>query len=267
MDQDVDLVSRQIEPVVQRFSVVFATEWWPTSNLGSGFGEVIRRLHEQDLDAFEGIEHSGMVPSLAVGCELPFDCVEPACVELMCAHRRPCPTVPAVNWVLRRQAARVILLDPDGRVFLINSADPGDSSKTPWWEIPGGGIDPGEPSADAVARELREEAGIEQVEVGPVVYTQYVEFSFGGYDFEQHEVLHVAHTEQTEIAEPQGLEYLEALAFRGARWWTVDEVQASTEPFLPPELPELLPRLVAGDFPDPPVHIRHDGTSGHPNEA
>jgi len=146
-------------------------------------------------------------------------------------------TVRPVNaWVLRRQAARVILLDRAGRVFLINSIDPNDPTKPAWWEIPGGGIDPGEQSADAVARELREEAGITEAEIGPVVYTQYVEFSFGGYDFEQNEVLHVAITDQTEIREPEGLEFLEALAFRGARWWTLEEVQSSQEPFLPPRL-------------------------------
>lgn len=158
-------------------------------------------------------------------------------------------------WTLRRQAARVILLDRSGNVFLINSIDPNDPTKPPWWEIPGGGIDPGERSADAVARELHEEAGIDSAEIGPVVYTQYVEFSFGGYDFEQDEVLHVAWTDQTDIRPPQGLEFLEALAFREARWWSVDDVIASDEPFLPPSLPELLPRLVAGDLPDPPIDI------------
>lgn len=167
----------------------------------------------------------------------------------VCAYGAP------MAWTLRRQAARVILLDPSGRVFLINAVDPNDSTKQPWWEIPGGGIDPGEASERAVARELHEEAGIDEAEVGPIVYTQYVEFSFGGYDFEQDEVLHVAWTEQTEIREPQGLEYLEALAFRGARWWTLDEVLATDEPFLPACLPEILPRLVAGDLPDPPLDI------------
>jgi len=161
----------------------------------------------------------------------------------------------SMAWTLRRQAARVILLDGSGRVFLINAVDPNDATKPAWWEIPGGGIDPGEPSDLAVARELREEAGIDEAKIGPVVFTQYVEFSFGGYDFEQNEVLHVAWTEQTDIRQPQGLEYLEALAFKGARWWTLDEVLAAKEPFLPARLPELLPRLVAGDLPDPPIDI------------
>ncbi len=165
-----------------------------------------------------------------------------------------------MSFVLRRQAARVILLHRDEsgaatHVFLIQAIDPADASKPPWWEIPGGGIDPGESSADAAMRELHEEAGQTSAEVGPVVFTQYVEFSFGGYDFEQNEVLHVAWTNDMTIRRPQGLEYLEALAFQGARWWPIAEVAASTEDFLPPRLPELVPMLAAGDLPDPPLDI------------
>lgn len=160
-----------------------------------------------------------------------------------------------MSWVLRRSASRVVLLDHDGRVFLIRNGDPADATKAPWWEIPGGGIDPGESSADTARRELHEEAGIDEAEIGPVVWVQHVEFSFGGIDFDQDEVIHVARTTQTEIRRPQGLEYLEALAYKGARWWTLDEVLSSTEPFLPPRLPELLPDLVAGRYPDPPLDL------------
>ncbi len=159
------------------------------------------------------------------------------------------------RWLLKRQAARVVLLSEDQRVLLIRSVDPADSSKAPWLEIPGGGIDPGETSEACVARELWEEAGIDQAEIGPVVWTQYVEFSFGGYDFEQDEVIHVAWSHQTEIRKPQGLEFLEALAFQGARWWTRQEVESSAEPFLPPVLPELIGTLFDGELPDPPLDI------------
>lgn len=140
-------------------------------------------------------------------------------------------------------------------MFLIRSIDPADATKAPWWEIPGGGIDPGESSEHAVARELVEEAGQHDAEIGPVVFTQHVEFSFGGYDFDQDEVIHVAWTDDTTIHRPEGLEYLEALAFQEARWWTLDEVQATTDGFLPPRLPELLPRLIDGDLPDPPLDL------------
>ena len=163
------------------------------------------------------------------------------------------------QWLLKRQAARVVVLSNDQRVLLIRSVDPADSSKPAWLEIPGGGIDPGEASDACVARELWEEAGLDEVEVGPVVWTQYVEFSFGGYDFEQDEVIHVAWTEQTDIREPQGLEFLEALAFQGARWWTRQEVENSSEPFLPPRLPELIGALFDGNLPNPPLDISPEG--------
>ena len=45
-----------------------------------------------------------------------------------------------------RRAARVVLLDPDRRVLLLNASDPGNPAKGEWWEIPGGGQDPGGPA-------------------------------------------------------------------------------------------------------------------------
>lgn len=158
-------------------------------------------------------------------------------------------------WVLKRNASRVVLLNKQSEIFLIRAIDPADRSKPPWWEIPGGGIDPGETSAQAAARELREEAGFEDTEVGPVIWTQHVEFDFGGYHFDQNEVIHVAWTSQRELKQPQGLEALEALAFQGSKWWTMEEVAGSEEPFLPPRLPELLGPIVAGDLPNPPIDI------------
>ncbi len=164
------------------------------------------------------------------------------------------------QWILRRNASRVVLLGPDRRVFLIEASDPNDPSKPPWWEIPGGGIEGSETSAETALRELAEEGGFDPsvTEVGPIVWTQHVEFTFGGIFFDQDEVIHVAWTKQSEIELPRGLEFLEALAFRGSRWWTLEEVQAHDGPFLPPRLPELLGALVAGDHPDPPLDLTVD---------
>lgn len=155
----------------------------------------------------------------------------------------------------RRQAARVVVLDSEGRTLLIKSRDPANPSGPGWWEIPGGGMDPGESSAETAARELWEEAGITEAEVGPVVWVQSVQFTFAGLYFDQDEYIHVAWTDQTDIRPPGHLEAFEAMAFQGAQWWTVDEVQAAATAFLPPRLPELLPALVAGRLPDPPLDI------------
>ncbi len=158
-------------------------------------------------------------------------------------------------WTLKRKSARVVLLNDAKEIFLIQSVDPADASKGSWWELPGGGIDPGEASADTVRRELWEEGGITDADVGPVIWTQHVEFDYGGYHFDQDEVIHVAWTKERTIREPQGLEALEALAYRGARWWPVGELAGAEEAFLPPDLPGLLPPIAAGELPDPPIDI------------
>ena len=155
---------------------------------------------------------------------------------------------------LRRPAARVVLLDGEGRIFLVNAEDPLDPYKPAWWEIPGGGIDLGEDSAVAATRELVEETGIEDVEMGPVIWTQHVQFTFGGYFFDSHEKIHVAWCDGGEYR-PRHLEALEAAAFRGARWWTLDELLASTEPVLPALLRQHLAPIVAGDLPEVPIDI------------
>ena len=96
-------------------------------------------------------------------------------------------------WTMRRHAARVVLLDRElHHVFMIHASDPADRSKRDWWETPGGGIHHGEESATTALRELYEEAGIVDAEVGPCVATQQVEFDFGGLHFEQDERVHVA---------------------------------------------------------------------------
>jgi 8-oxo-dGTP pyrophosphatase MutT (NUDIX family) len=159
-----------------------------------------------------------------------------------------------VAWTLRRQAARVVLLDRQGRVLLLRAADPTDRSKPHWWEIPGGGREGAETSEQAAYRELREEAGITEVEMGPCVWIQHAVFDFAGFHFDQHERIHVAWCDGG-VVKPTGLEYLEALAFDDWRWWTHGELLASEERLIPGQLRELLGPLIAGDLPTEPIDI------------
>ena len=163
-------------------------------------------------------------------------------------------------FTLRRQAARVVLFEPGGRVLLLQGCDPIARHEGHWWEIPGGGIDPGERSEDAARRELREETGILDAEIGPCVFTQHARFTFAGIRFDQFERIHVAWCDvPSERWEPRGLEALEALAFAGQAWWDVDEVLATTERLIPPGLRLGLPALANGRLPPTPIDITPTG--------
>ena len=63
-------------------------------------------------------------------------------------------------------------------------------------------------------RELHEETGIPNVDMGPCVWVQQTEYDFAGYHFESDDRIHVAWCDGGEY-DPKGLEALEAAAFMG----------------------------------------------------
>lgn len=151
----------------------------------------------------------------------------------------------------------MVVLDPRDRLLLINARDPARRDAPGWWEVPGGGIDPGESPEDAARRELWEEAGIREAEIGPCVWTQTVTFTFGGWRFEQDEWVHIARCDGT-TTRPGGLEALEALAFGEQRWWDLEEILEHRPRTIPYRLPEFLPALLSDGPPPSPLDITPD---------
>ena len=147
---------------------------------------------------------------------------------------------------LERRAARVLLVDDDGRILLQNCTDPALPGERGWWNTMGGGIDDGESAPEAAARELLEEAGlqVDPEHLGPVVHRRLTEFSFGGASYRQSEDYFLVRT-RTFDAAPTAHSEVEMMSVLGTRWWTLDELRRTDERVYPEELVEVLDRLVA----------------------
>src|SRR3954471_15069837 len=70
----------------------------------------------------------------------------------------------------RRLTARVLLFDPVGRLLLMRGRLPSAPERDGAWFTVGGGAAPGESVLEAAAREIVEETGFTDAELGPVVW-------------------------------------------------------------------------------------------------
>jgi 8-oxo-dGTP pyrophosphatase MutT (NUDIX family) len=147
--------------------------------------------------------------------------------------------------VIPRRAARLLVLDPAGRVLLLQGFDPARPETLFWFTI-GGGLDTGETAIEAAVRELREEAGIgaTAADLAGPVWRRNTEFSFDGSRYRQDEEYYLLRVGSVEVS-LAGLDDIERETVTGYRWWAPDELAATDEAFFPPELPELLRRVTA----------------------
>ena len=148
-----------------------------------------------------------------------------------------------------RDAARAVVLDPAERVLLVRFEFPAGSV----WATPGGGIEQGESAADAIRRELLEEAGIEDADVGPALWTRLhvIPFVSGRWDG-QRERYHLVRTAAFTPAPRLTRAELEAEFVFELRWWTLPELEAADVTFAPRRLPTLLRDLLRDGPPPEP---------------
>lgn len=152
-----------------------------------------------------------------------------------------------------RSAVRLVVLDERGQILLFHTRSPDYPELGTWWELPGGGIDPGESYVEAAVRELREETGIVTDTVGEATWSRTATFKCRGFRRVQEEVVALVTVPSVapSIDVTGQLDY-EVDAYMSARWWPLNELLTTRERFYPGRLPSLLPAFLAGERIDEP---------------
>ncbi len=139
---------------------------------------------------------------------------------------------------VERQAVRGVVLDAAEHVLLVRFEHP--VTHDSWWATTGGGIDPGESDEQALRRELREEAGLEEFDVGPLVYTREHTFPWDGRLLHQCERFYVVRVDRHEAVPTIDVA---AEGVTEVRWWSLHELDATREEIVPSDLAALVRTL------------------------
>lgn len=159
------------------------------------------------------------------------------------------------QYVRVRSSVRVVVLDADDRILLFRAREAGQPQLGLWWELPGGGIEPGETAEQAAVRELDEETGIavDVRRVRPPNWIRTATYLRRGKRILQHEVVVLIRLDEpgSDLDTSRQLPD-EQEDYVDYAWLPVDHVIGSTEPFYPGRLPALLADFLAGADIDEP---------------
>lgn len=151
-----------------------------------------------------------------------------------------------------RRASRVLLLDSADRIFLMFFA-PGQNGAGVWI-TPGGGLEPGETFEEAAVRELAEEVGLLNVELGPCVWLRSHSFEFDGKRNQQQERFYVVRVDAHDPGLHINSDEWERERITSQRWWALDQIVAASHlHFAPRDLAALLAPIIETTYPEEPL--------------
>lgn len=137
--------------------------------------------------------------------------------------------------MIRRHSVRAIILSvPENRVLLIRYRFPGRDEDM--WLTPGGGIEAEESQEDALVREIFEETGVRIDEWQGPMWKRRHAFEYLGETYDQAEQFYLVRVPEFEPTHHQNPAEFEQDSFRGFRWWSLADIVASTERFVPSKI-------------------------------
>ncbi len=125
---------------------------------------------------------------------------------------------------------------------MIKVQDP--ASRQEIWITPGGALEPDESEEVGLRRELEEETGLQNVEVGPLIWTRTHTFDWNHRTYQLHEKFYLVKTVAFEPTMEGNPEDGERSAFRGFRWWSVEDLRNSSDCLAPGNICKLMDGLI-----------------------
>jgi ADP-ribose pyrophosphatase YjhB (NUDIX family) len=145
-----------------------------------------------------------------------------------------------------RSAVRALLMSPAQRLLMFEfHLPPGHiaAEARVFWGLPGGQIEPGETPEAALRRELAEETGMDDLAIGAEVFHGSNLIQWRGQPTRTRERFFLVRSPDERISAASRTR-TERSIIRQHRWWTLDEIAATTETIFPPRLGHWLDRAL-----------------------
>lgn len=156
--------------------------------------------------------------------------------------------------MIHRRAVRALIITGDSDVLLMRIRPPhgGDCS----WIAPGGGVEGDETPEATLRRELAEELGLVDFELGPAVWRRHHTFNWSGRRISQKEEYRIVHADRFV---PVMADEAEAKVLDCFRWWAIADLASAEERLTPLSLADILERYLRdgapGALPDEEVLV------------